>query len=424
MVQYLFLASVCLGSLSGSQERAPNNPFELGKAERLAGNPLKHYTELLERESEIRKMDASLYDQLVATALATMGDVRGATEAWGRTKQPFKAKGPILESHLMGMKPIDAVVEIVRKAEHHQVVMLGEEHVKPQSRCLMIPLLRALRKKGFTYFAAETFNLDLSETIRCGYPLLDTGTYTQDPVFAQGVREAMALGYKLVPYEATEQAPRKEDPTLQYYQNFRERTEAQNLKERILDKDPKAKIIVWAGRAHVYESTAKVADDEWTPMAYCFRQITGIDPLSVYLANMLEESSPALEWPAYRYATSMGLVKTPTVFVDRAGNPYGDDFDVMVFFPKVTYIRGRADWLSRTLGRVPVEIPESILAREGMQLVQAFVSGEPLTAVPIDQILILPGDPVPVLMLPKGGSFDVRSINPAGDVQGVAKLKS
>jgi hypothetical protein len=50
-------------------------------------------------------------------------------------------------------------------------------------------------------------------------------------------------------------------------------------------------------------------------------------------------------------------------------------------------------------------------------LVQAFVAGESADAVPVDQVVLSPGKPVPVLMLPKGRTR-VRAIDRAGRVLG------
>ena len=414
VLSQLLLTAFAFTALAQEAKQPPLNPFAMGLEDRKAGNPLKQYAEMLRLEKDFLAKDRNTYFQALATVKSNLGDIAGAIRAWGEFSQPRRGTGPIFSSPLDGMTPRPAVQTIAGLMKGRNVLMIGEEHVKPQTRTILIPLLRELRKQGFEYFAAETFNDDLSETLRRGYALESTGTYTADPIFAEGVREAIKLGYKLVPYEHIEAPPPMENAKSQYRQNFREKGQAVKLKERIFDKTPNAKVIVWAGRAHVYEQTADVGDDVWEPMAYWFKRLTGIDPLTVYLPTHSEESRPELEVGNYRYATHNGWVKAPTVFLDKQGKPFGESFDVQVFFPRAQYVKGRPDWMFRELNRRAVEIPHSILAKQGMQVVQAHRVGEPPPAIPADQIVIHPGDPIPVLMLPKGDRFSVRAIDPDG----------
>ena len=57
-----------------------------------------------------------------------------------------------------------------------------------------------------------------------------------------------------------------------------------------------------------------------------------------------------------------------------------------------------------------------------MQLVQAFYADEPDDAVPIDQILVKPGEELPMLMLPNG-EFRLRTWDETGKVIATEKLK-
>src|SRR5690606_17052867 len=117
------------------------------------------------------------------------------------------------------------------KSGDYRVVMVNEAHHKPQTRLLTLALLPELRARGFKYFAAETFG---EEPLEKGYPTKDSGYYTRDPVFAEIVREAVRLGYALVPYEAF--------GVLDGSQQARETRQAERLAE-ILARDPDAKIL-------------------------------------------------------------------------------------------------------------------------------------------------------------------------------------
>jgi hypothetical protein len=410
------------------------NPFILKKDELMAGNPLAQYVEMLRLEpdylKDVKLLEAyngqplppgmaSSYVQARATVEGNLGAIQRSLKSQTIGWFYNKPKKPITSSELDKLKPVDAVGFIAKQGETHNWIMLGEEHMKPQTRSILSPLLRELQKKGFTYFAAETFYDNVASLTSAGYPTWDSGYYLQDPVFAEAVREAIRLGYKLVEYEKGDQPkdPPADDPW--FGQNYREHGQAENLKTRIFDKDPKAKVLVWAGRSHVIKQSSKQPDGEFRPMGYEFKRMTGVDAFAAYLPTYVEAGGPEWEQPLFKYVNAKGWVKKPTVFVDKAGAAYGAvDDAVAVFFPRTTYERGRPDWLRRDVGRVPVEIPSSFLKGEGLMLAQAWLEGEPVQAVPVDQVLIVPGDPVPVLMLPKGRRCWFRVIDGAGAVLG------
>ena len=75
-------------------------------------------------------------------------------------------------------------------------------------------------------------------------PDYSSGYYLMDPVYASAVRTARALGYELVAYEVHERGP-ADDPS------FRDRRQAEHIKERILDRDPDARVLIIAGRRRV-----------------------------------------------------------------------------------------------------------------------------------------------------------------------------
>src|SRR5207248_3535752 len=161
---------------------------------------------------------------------------------------------------------------------------------------------------GYRYLAAESFD-DSVMSSDLTYPTRSAGFYTLDPVYASAFRVARDMGYKLVAYDTKEQGPAGDG-------SFRDRTQAENIKKRVFDVDPQAKVIVFAGRAHASEATA---NDGWTPMASVLKKITGIDPLTIFAPAMTERLSSDQEEPLYRYATSHNLVRGPTIFMSKTG---------------------------------------------------------------------------------------------------------
>jgi hypothetical protein len=392
--------------------------FTLKKEERLAGNPLAHYVELLRLEKDYMgdKMWAYNYPDHQGNIEEYLGDAL----AGPRTMELLMKRARMAErpaptsSELDKYKPFEAVRGIVEALGDHNILMVGEEHHIPQTRSIISGLLRELKKKGFTYFAAETFNNpEIYDTVKQHYPDYHTGTYTQDPIFSMAVRDAMKLGYKLVPYEIDE-FPRGDNPAVN--QNLREKGQAINLKERIIDKDPKAKVFVWAGRAHASRIWSEEDGVEVAMMGWHFQKLTGIKPFCVSASHNYELPTRGMEEPEYKYVTAKMQLKHPTVFRSANGSVYSQfprDIDAIVFWPRVKLVDGRPDWMIRELGRKPYKLPAELTKGSGLRLVQAHLKNEPTKAVAVDQVMLKDGAPAPALMLPKG-SFWIRTINGEG----------
>ncbi|HEY1380541.1 MAG TPA: hypothetical protein VGF55_27315 [Gemmataceae bacterium] len=330
-------------------------------------------------------------------------------------------------------EPRDAADAILALADKHQVVMINEAHHAPRHRAFAARLLEGLRKKGFTYFAAETFGSgfgpgrdDMTPLAKRGYPTLDTGYYTAEPAFGELVRTACRLGFTPVAYEhrwATPPTPPTTDEGRMKQVAEREEGEAKNLIDRIFKNDPKAKVVVHAGYYHVRKAPASEQNPiEW--MAARFKKATGIDPLTVDQAEVMEHSKREFEHPAYRLAYDKKKVSDrPWVLFDAKAEKYyvpprdRGAFDVTVFHPRDEYDRGRPTWLRTIADRKAVAVPGLPAAPAGGSLlVQAFRKGEDVNvAIPVDQVEYAAADPAPVLMLP-AGEHVVRVVDAAGKV--------
>jgi len=134
-----------------------------------------------------------------------------------------------------------------------------------------------------------------------------TGSYIEEPVFGAVVRTALRLGYTLVPYEHSGRATDDEDGLTR--QQRRDQGQARNLRDRIFQQNPDAKVLAHAGFGHVEE----VVSPRFYPMAVCFTEMTGIDLVTVDQTTLSERSTPAhnvrrrpprldgARWPAYAY---------------------------------------------------------------------------------------------------------------------------
>src|SRR5205085_2605430 len=190
----------------------------------------------------------------------------------------WEEKPDLQSSKLDEYEPQNALAAIGKLALTQQVVMINEEHVTPQHRAFTKELLPIMWAKGFRYFAAETFSDDVSKMTASSYPNQKTGFYSDDPVFGDMIRTALKLGFKLVPYEDRVSLTCKNPPDKpEFCQNERERGQAQNLYDRTLKIDPKAKVFVHVGRGH----NQKLGSEESGMMGWHFKKISGIDFLSI-----------------------------------------------------------------------------------------------------------------------------------------------
>jgi hypothetical protein len=408
-------AILSIRNLTLHQEQQLVPPILLKKEALQAGNPLATYAAMLDLEPQYlkSKVFADFYREIRFNLEEFMGFPLAGVQAM--SLPTYRRKTPGLESPLPKFYRAESAISVIeREARKTRLVIWGEEHHLPQTRSLYEALLRALWQQGYRYLAAETFDDQLMNP-EFKYPDYQSGFYLLDPVFASAIRTARSLGYKLIAYETQERGPAGDG-------SFRDRKQAENIKARLFDHDPQGKVFIIAGRGHASEETAS---DGWTPMASVLKRLTGINPLTLYAPRMSQRLTPDEEDPFYRFATSHGLVKEPTIFVNRSegrllGADHGD-FDAYIFWPRIEVKDGRPDWMIKELRRKPIRIPRRLLNGSGMRLVQVFKEGEPASAIPIDQIIINDQSDHKVLMLPRG-KFWLRAIDRDSKVIGEAAL--
>lgn len=364
-----------------------------------------------------------------------LGSVGNFDEMY-RYEERFLSSLPIIEnqrkrnsenitvSPLKDHKEIDAVQAIEKVAEKEQVIMINEEHRTPHHRAFTTQILQPLYKKGFRYLAIEALYSADTELNKRGYPTQSTGSInTSDPVFGDMIRTALKIGYKVVPYEREEKCVRSPEKPFEC-DDKREKEQAQNIYERILKNDPKAKILVHAGRDHI----AKAETPELSMMAKHFEKLTKITPFSIDQMRLSERFNPADEIPLYRFISQKDQLKNPMVFQNKNGDFYGksESHDMFIFHPKAKYENGRPNWLKmngkRTaakidLKKLKIDSKNDKFAQTEPVLIQALYSNESADAIPIDQIMLYPDKKIPVLILPKG-NFKIRAMNRSGKILG------
>ncbi|MCS6179877.1 hypothetical protein [Shewanella baltica] len=264
-----------------------------------------------------------------------------------------------------------AINQILKKAETHQIVMINEAHDRSQHRVLTYQLLDELWKQGFRYIAAESLNNNASEQIKNDYITNNAGYYTKEAIFANLILKAKKMGFEIISYDNYK--ARKLNTIEE-----RETNAAQSIKEKVFDKDPKAKILIHVGYAHISE-------DKW--LASKLKKITGLETLTVDQTTRMEQSNELYEHPTYTMAAKNSKLKIPFVFVNNekvwSSNP--NKWDVSVFWPRTTYQQGRPSWVA--LGRSQHNVTPSDCKDKFPCMFEVFKFNH-ADEVPIDRIIV------------------------------------
>ncbi|MEJ7863007.1 MAG: hypothetical protein WKF90_15370, partial [Pyrinomonadaceae bacterium] len=261
-----------------------------------------------------------------------------STPSYKRVREMYA--NDLTASPVADYRMLDALDAIESVAATQQVIMINEEHRTSFHRASTLQLLRRLYAKGFRYFAAETLDAEDAELQKRGFPTQKSGFYTADPVYADVIRAALKLGYKVVPYESMDAGCRSPENNPEFCNDRRERGQAQNLYDRILKTEPQAKIFVHVGRGH---NSKAAGSKEFNFMGYYFKQITGIEPFTIDQLRFSERRISALEHPLYRYLTKQNTLQKPSVFQSSTGKFYnlGLGYDMVIFHPRLSYKNGR-----------------------------------------------------------------------------------
>lgn len=350
--------------------------------------------------------------QELAQRLQTLGTLQTFTGAPEAALDTFDSIGPMLSGRAPSVTPApepaldaavaaDAIEAIVAEARKRQIVILNESHHVPLHRAFAMVLARELRKIGYTYLAAETL---YSAPLAKGYVTQRTGYYAIEPAFANFLRDAQREKWTLVPYEHA-----RDGQTLDFAEQMRQREVGQvnNLVERVLSRDPKAKIFMYVGYDHVMEKagTGTFADQAW--MAAVLRQRTGIDPLTIDQTTLFAHRLPGGH-PLYPQAAAKNASGKPFVLrsVDQyqVFGKYKGQVDMQVVHPAypIAAATGRPQWMSTLAGWEARPIPKDLWPSTGRRVIYAHRKGAPADELPVDAVLAVADSAAPMIVAPPG----------------------
>lgn len=310
------------------------------------------------------------------------GDVQMQTlPAVGREDRHAEVEDwPIVAGQCAALDDYDGNVltTIASRAADTRIVIVNEAHDRPHHREFIRRLAAAIAPLGYTHFAAEAFDPDTFENDRLPYARTDFGTYVSEPVFGSLVRTAKDLELTMIAYDAKSV---DEDTNLDIAEQIdrREERQALRLAEVVADLPESGRILTHVGYSHASEVPVMGVDGspfEW--MAARLKRLSGIDPLTIDQTACRSGSDESR------------LMAQGERHVDG-------QFDLVVGHPDMRFIDGRPAW--RAEGQVKmVAIPDGLINESGRTIVEARYLDEPIDAVPIDRVMLWPGESLPLLL--------------------------
>jgi len=350
------------------------------------------------------KLSHDTLNYQAAQDLSYVGEYEKMLVIWDRGEQKMPADlTPEQVKEFSKFKAVNAKDLILEKAKTEQIILINEAHQQPYHRVFTTSLLHDLYKAGFRYFSAETisnYDISLNELQKNKYPTINSGYYTREPLYGNLIREAINEGFEIFGYETTRLGSSDSSGI-----NLREVDQAKNIK-KILDKDPKAKILIHCGWDHIVETPCQ----GWgKAMAGRLYEYTGINPFTIDQTKLTEHSSAEYQNP---YWSSLNL-DYYAMFVDSIGQTFCGPreykrYDARVYHPKTKWLNGRPHWVFEN-NRTPYYIKEKITLTFPC-LVFAFIPKEKKeneNAIPFDIIELKTSADKKALSLKKGQQFTI-----------------
>jgi hypothetical protein len=195
-----------------------------------------------------------------------------------------------------GWRPVE---DLVRWGFGHAPVVMANEAYDGMARSVRtrevgVRMVRAAHEAGVRRLAMEALPHRRGEPQG---PIVampaDTDGYLAQPDMRRLMGTALDLGWTLWAYEAViEITPDTDRDHLRSreFTNWREHEQAANL-GRLLEAASGEPMLVWCGNSHA----VKWKDDEWVPMGWHFREMSGVDQFvidQIVTVNFGEEPQP------------------------------------------------------------------------------------------------------------------------------------
>jgi hypothetical protein len=402
-VMCLFCTTVLLASTSVHAQSAAPSAEEVLQKFGAAPNGLARHTYLTSVLPVMQGNDKSLVQQLLATVDSELGLYDEALMAF-----PFDNRiAPPRSMPLPGTddwRSEDAADAVVAMAGDRHIVMVNEAHHDAHTRELTLKLLPRLRSMGFRYFAVEALDDKDPDLMQRGYATDKSGSeYLMEPLYGEIIRQAIKLGYILVPYDSDSANV-----------GDRDTQQARALYAKVFAKDPQAKLFVHAGYSHIDKAPGNLGD-RTEPMAMQLKRLSGYDPLCVDQMQFRDVAVGGLDFGFYSTVAVSFKPQGPIALRNRHTNAiWSSDprrHDMTVILPPVTEgdldgnglmkmdvlqhrivllrtpldLDDRPQWLTLGEKRVPFRIDLDLCAGQLPCVIDAYYPNEPDTSVPGDR---------------------------------------
>ncbi len=320
---------------------------------------------LLEYEDNHPVLDFLL--QELGTAYSFTGQHQQALYAFDQ-HDPYSDQ---LNTAVKALKTQDAVKNIADTAGKYQIVMVNEAHHVPQHRILTYRLLESLWNQGFRYLALEALSANAENKLPPEYVNEKSGFYTNEPLFSNLVLRARQLGFQLVSYDYGSEVGAGTEA--------RERSAVKNLRTKVFNSEPDAKMLIHVGYSHINES-------RW--LAHYLKESLKTDPLTINQTDFTERSDVKYEPKSYTWVIDKHDFSNPVVLTKGNGeywSPTPEEYDVTVIWPRTEYRLNRPQWAR--LGKELMPVDPSWCKQFFPCTIEAYKVGNS-DEVPSDRIVI------------------------------------
>ena len=280
---------------------------------------------------------------------------------------------------------------VIDKAKDSPCIFLNDSKFHPQTRIFCKSLLQDLYNQGYRHIGIEAFTnkTEIQRGITC--PSINSGKFTDEPLFGDMIREALKIGFKLFSFQPTnaeiakaKNIVRKNNPNASgkdLAMPASNWSKAMNI-NRYIKAHPNEKFLIYTNENQVSEKDIF----GFNTLVQWFKKITSIDPFTVEQA-LMNEACPVNEHKFYKYAQ----VSEPSIFLKyktpfiAERNEVESPYDIQVFHPRTQYIQNRPDWLRMKGNRKPYKVNPDQYEMNYPLLAYAIKKGEdPQIAVPMD----------------------------------------
>lgn len=293
-------------------------------------------------------------------------------------------------------------------AAEHRIVMIMEDHFVSKHREMIGATLPIFRAAEFSHYAAEAIGESGEALTSRGYPVVKTGYYTSDPQFGNVLRRAINLKFKILGYDFRP-----------FTHEMREEFAATEL-AKLLTDDQQTRLIVHAGHAHVLKHKTDVGQ-RW--LASLLWEKGGIEPFTIWQWSDMRDGHE------YRVVADaldeLGDFDEPLLLMPPPNSDCG-----LRDVPRVDAILVHPPDHSVAPAQRTVLFPNEMQPVSGQWLtdqwpvvIAAYKNGEPISAIPLDQVMLRDREQNFILWIPASTRYDIVVFDQNGPLDSKVERK-